>query len=141
MNFTNERKATLVLEKWKIWKNLINRFFINLYGNYSFSNDNRWDADFRMDRTTHDYWYTNNVANDFYVSGSDSMSNYTDTIVSCNVSGNKLSLRVPISLRVRVRLRFVPFLREQMPFIYQVYLLMINKNEVIIGNFFQKSHL
>lgn len=94
-----------------------------------------------MDRTTHDYWYTNNVANDFYVSGSDSMSNYTDTIVSCNVSGNKLSLRVPISLRVRVRLRFVPFLREQMPFIYQVYLLMINKNEVIIGNFFQKSHL
>lgn len=47
-----------------------------------------------MDRTTHDYWYTNNVANDFYVSGSDSMSNYTDTIVSCNVSGNKLSLRV-----------------------------------------------
>lgn len=50
-----------------------------------------------MDRTTHDYWYTNNVANDFYVSGSDSLSNYTDTIVSCNVSENKLSLRVQIS--------------------------------------------
>ena len=38
-----------------------------------------------------------NIPNDFYVSSSNSMNNYNDTIVDCSVKENKLVLRVYVS--------------------------------------------
>ncbi len=70
---------------------------VNLTGNFYSENVNRWDADFRMDRVSGEFWYMTNLSNDFYVSGSNSLSNYTDTILKCLVQGNKLILRIRIS--------------------------------------------
>jgi hypothetical protein len=70
---------------------------VNLYGNYTSTSQNRWDADFAMNRADGNYWYMVNIPNDFYVSSSNSMNNYNDTIVDCSVKENKLVLRVYVS--------------------------------------------
>ena len=67
---------------------------VNLTGNFYSDNTNRWDADFRMDRESGQFWYMTNLSNDFYVSGSNSLSNYTDTSIKCLVEKNKLILRI-----------------------------------------------
>ena len=68
---------------------------MNLYGNYTSTNQNRWDADFRFSNSA-GYWYTMNIPNDYYVSNSQSVNNYTDTQASCVLDGNKLKFRVSI---------------------------------------------
>ncbi len=67
---------------------------VNLYGNYTSTNQNRWDADFRMVRPDGKYWYMMNIPNDFYVSSTDSVNNYNDTKVSCSVKDDNLILTV-----------------------------------------------
>ncbi len=67
---------------------------VNLTGNYATDKGDRWDANFRMTRGGTDYWYTKNIANDFYLSTTNSMSTYTDTVTSCEVKGSKLSFTV-----------------------------------------------
>jgi hypothetical protein len=69
---------------------------VNLTGNFYSDNTNRWDADFRMDRESGQFWYMTNLSNDFYVSGSNSLSNYTDTSIKCLVEENKLILRIRV---------------------------------------------
>ena len=68
---------------------------VNLYGNYTSTNQNRWDADFRFSNSA-GYWYTMNIPNDYYASNSDSVNNYTDTQASCVLDGNKLKFRVSL---------------------------------------------
>ncbi len=70
---------------------------VELSGNYSSSNENRWDADFRIDRgypqnstTGHGYWYMVRIPNNLYISNSDSVNKYTDTKTKCRVDGSKL---------------------------------------------------
>ncbi len=79
----------------------VNSCHINLTGNYSSTNQNRWDADFRMTRIKDTagstfYWYTMNIPNDFYQSTSQSVNNYTDTYTKCVVEGSKLKLRIGV---------------------------------------------
>ncbi len=50
-----------------------------------------------MLNTSSMYWYMINVPNDFYVSNSNSVDNYTDTIARCVLDGNKLRFRVSLS--------------------------------------------
>ena len=68
---------------------------VNLYGNYGSTNQNRWDADFRFSSKAGN-WYTMNIPNDYYVSNTDSVDNYTDTIASCVVDGSTLKFRMKI---------------------------------------------
>ena len=70
---------------------------VNLYGNYTSTNQNRWDADFRMVRPDNKYWYMMNIPNDFYVSSSNSVNDYNDTIASCSINKNKLVLSIYVS--------------------------------------------
>ncbi len=70
---------------------------VSLSGNFTTTSQNRWDADFRMLNTSSMYWYMINVPNDFYVSNSNSVDNYTDTIARCVLDGNKLRFRVSLS--------------------------------------------
>ena len=67
---------------------------VNLTGNYATDKGDRWDANFRMTRGGTDYWYTKNIANDFYLSTTNSMNTYTDTVTDCEVDGSKLSFTV-----------------------------------------------
>lgn len=66
---------------------------IKLTGNYSSNNQSGWDADFKMTQLSNAWWYMKEIANGFYVSGSNSLDNYTDTYTTCHISGNQLIFR------------------------------------------------
>ena len=117
----NQRKATISGQSFSgSWKDIaavngttdfiidlgftptkVNSCHVNLTGNYSSSNQNRWDADFRMTRVKNTagsifYWYTMNIPNDFYQSTSQSVNNYSDTYAKCIVEGSQLKLRIGV---------------------------------------------
>ncbi len=80
----------------------VNSCHVVLTGNYTSTNQNRWDADFRMTRTKSGseqlYWYTMTIPNDFYQSTTQSVNQYTDTKASCVVEGDKLKLKVEVAV-------------------------------------------
>ncbi len=70
---------------------------VELTGDYATSNQNRWDADFRMSRRSDgSNWFLQSIPNDFYMSSTDSTNNYIDTQASCSISGNKLIFRLSV---------------------------------------------
>ncbi len=72
---------------------------VELTGDYATSNQNRWDADFRMSRRSDgSNWFLQSIPNDFYMSSTDSTNNYIDTRASCSISGNKLLFRLFVDI-------------------------------------------